>query len=480
MSGSQPANLVGSLVVDTDAKLVTCGGVPVRLTATEYRILALLARHPGWVFSPDEIVYAVWGYQHHFSSSVSVHIAHIRQKLRAACPDAYIDTVRGLGYRLMFTPSGQAAEAPVAPLVQEPRSAPLERDRFFRRLSSRLSGDQPPDTVLSLVTGVEGIGKTWSMHEAERIAVLHEWLPLWFDCRLAEQHEEGTLDFVASTLRAEGLVEATRPQRQRTGSPVAADTPATCHRYREMIASVAAERPLLLIFDDADHMDDRSASILGYVASECRRESLGIVVAAQDSEWRLKRLFSEHSAGHFELKPLSNGTLHDLAREQGVEWLTDEQMEMVTRVTSGVPGRLVDLSGVIRHLSPSEVVSEARLITLALTPRMRSGLAARLDAMPPARVELLKWIAMSGNDLDVRALGRIAGLEPGELWQQLQDAMDSGVISGSSEEERVHIPDLLLTRYLHDRMPPDEQAHRQRLLERLANAHAGEATAELG
>ncbi|MBW6468924.1 MAG: winged helix-turn-helix domain-containing protein [Coriobacteriia bacterium] len=469
MSGSQPANLTGSLVVDTDAKLVTCAGVPVRLTATEYRILALLARHPGWVFSSDDIVYAVWGYQHHFSSSVSVHIAHIRQKLRAACADAYIDTVRGLGYRLMFTPSRQTNEASGAPLVQEPRSVPLERDRFFRRITSQLNGDEPPDTVLSLITGVEGIGKTWSLYEAERIAIRHEWFPLWFDCRLSDQRQEGLLSFIVSTLHAEGLAEVSRGRQRGTTSIAAPDSAAACHTYRELIGSAVAQRPMLLIFDDADYMDDRSASILGYVASECRREPLGIVVAAQDNEWRLKRLLSEHSAGHFELKPLSNGVLHELAREQGIEWLTDEQLEMVTRVTSGVPGRLVELSGALRHLSQGEVISEARLITLALTPRMRSGLAAQLDAMSPARVEFLKWLAVSGNHLDTRDLDRITGLGPEELWQQLQNAMDSGVITGSSEKERVCISDPLLARFLHDRMPPEERARRRRVLERITS-----------
>jgi DNA-binding winged helix-turn-helix (wHTH) protein len=462
MAGSEPVNNIGGLVVDTDAKFVMCGGALVHLTATEYRILTLLARHPGWVFSPDEIVYAVWGYHHQYSSSISVHIAHIRQKLSAACPGDYVETVRGLGYRLRFEPPEHNGSTIAASLDPALRSVSPEHDRFFGLLTSLLDGSHTRAALLALITGVQGIGKTWSLNEAEQMAIRHGWLPLSFDCRLTSQRDGGTLDFVASTLHARGLAETSWTQGKDDDPLAIPDGPAVCHRYHQVIASVVAQHPLLLMFDDADHMDDRSASVLSHIATECRQGSLGIIVAAQDSRWRLRRVFSEHSAAHFELRPLSQSAVQELAREQGIDWLSGEQLGLVAKVTSGVPGRLVDLSGELRHACPDDVLSEEHLATLALTLRMRSSLSARLEEMSPPRVELMRWIVASGNDLDVRLLNQLAGASPAEVWRHLQDAIDSGDVAISPDSERVLIPDPLLVRFLRDRMPPGERIRRER------------------
>ncbi len=77
---------------------------PVELTATEFRVLLYLARRPGWVFTRQQIVDAVQD-DDSFSAdrfvtdrSVDVHIVSLRRKL-GSC-GSYIQTVRGVGYRL--------------------------------------------------------------------------------------------------------------------------------------------------------------------------------------------------------------------------------------------------------------------------------------------------------------------------------------------------------------------------------------------
>ena len=73
-------------------------GVSTPLTATEFRVLHLLARRPGWVFTRYQIVDAVHGEDYPVTErSVDVQIAGLRKKLGAA--GAYIETVRGVGYR---------------------------------------------------------------------------------------------------------------------------------------------------------------------------------------------------------------------------------------------------------------------------------------------------------------------------------------------------------------------------------------------
>jgi len=88
----------GDLVVDPRRHEVLAKGKRVELTHTEFRILHLLARRPGWVFTRYQIVDAVRGEDYPVTDrSVDVHIVNLRKKL-GACGQ-YVETVRGVGYR---------------------------------------------------------------------------------------------------------------------------------------------------------------------------------------------------------------------------------------------------------------------------------------------------------------------------------------------------------------------------------------------
>ena len=77
---------------------VLIAGQPVALTLTEFRILHLLARRAGWVFTRYQIVNGVHGEDYPVTDrSVDVQIAGLRKKLGPAAE--YIETVRGVGYR---------------------------------------------------------------------------------------------------------------------------------------------------------------------------------------------------------------------------------------------------------------------------------------------------------------------------------------------------------------------------------------------
>jgi two-component system phosphate regulon response regulator PhoB len=95
---------VRELVIHPGRHQVLVEDVPVELTATEFRILLFLARRPGWVFTRQQIVDAAQGDDVYVNDryvtdrSVDVHIVSLRRKLGQA--GAYIETVRGVGYRL--------------------------------------------------------------------------------------------------------------------------------------------------------------------------------------------------------------------------------------------------------------------------------------------------------------------------------------------------------------------------------------------
>lgn len=96
------AIVYGPLRLDTEAHLVEAAGVRLDLSATEYRLLEHLLRHPETIVSRDQLAEHVWGGDYDpFSNLADVYIGYVRRKLRTAGVDApLIHTVRGLGYML--------------------------------------------------------------------------------------------------------------------------------------------------------------------------------------------------------------------------------------------------------------------------------------------------------------------------------------------------------------------------------------------
>lgn len=89
----------GHLEVDLDRKTASRHGLALPLTPMEFEILGLMARHPGRLFSRDELIMRAIGYDYDGSDrTIDVHIKNIRQKIDDA-QHKYIRTVYGLGYR---------------------------------------------------------------------------------------------------------------------------------------------------------------------------------------------------------------------------------------------------------------------------------------------------------------------------------------------------------------------------------------------
>ncbi|HTB70766.1 MAG TPA: response regulator transcription factor, partial [Solirubrobacteraceae bacterium] len=80
---------------------VTRGGRAITLSMTEFELLVYLLRHPGQVLTRDQILSAVWGYEHDPTTNVvDVYVGYLRRKLGAPEDPAPIFTVRAVGYRL--------------------------------------------------------------------------------------------------------------------------------------------------------------------------------------------------------------------------------------------------------------------------------------------------------------------------------------------------------------------------------------------
>lgn len=91
----------GNLVLDLNARNVSCSGQALELTRREYDLLAWLAAHPGRVFSREQLLDEVWGTDYDGSDrAVDLCVLRLRNKLAAAgFSGGRIDTVWGAGYR---------------------------------------------------------------------------------------------------------------------------------------------------------------------------------------------------------------------------------------------------------------------------------------------------------------------------------------------------------------------------------------------
>ena len=96
---------IGPLVVDAATREVTNHGRSVTLTAKEFDLLWFLACHPRRVFSRDQLMSRVWGYEAAFDTgTVTVHVRRLREKIEDdPSKPRLLETVWGVGYRLTPT-----------------------------------------------------------------------------------------------------------------------------------------------------------------------------------------------------------------------------------------------------------------------------------------------------------------------------------------------------------------------------------------
>ena len=88
------------LELDQESCSLSCAGHPVELTSVEFRIMSMLMKHPGRVFTKQQIYECGWDEDYLAAdNSVMVALSKLRAKL-GGDPQAYIKTIRGIGYRL--------------------------------------------------------------------------------------------------------------------------------------------------------------------------------------------------------------------------------------------------------------------------------------------------------------------------------------------------------------------------------------------
>jgi DNA-binding response OmpR family regulator len=103
----------GDLTMDVGGYTARLRGEPLDLTFKEFELLKYLVQHPGRVFTRDQLLQDVWGYDYYGGTrTVDVHVRRLRAKLGAE-HEQLIGTVRNVGYR--FTPAVQTSDGSTVP-----------------------------------------------------------------------------------------------------------------------------------------------------------------------------------------------------------------------------------------------------------------------------------------------------------------------------------------------------------------------------
>ena len=92
---------IGGLEINEDNVEVTVDGDPVKMTPIEYKILLLLMKNPGRVFSAEEIYERVWNERAINTDTIMVHVRNIREKIEVNPREPkYLKVVWGVGYKI--------------------------------------------------------------------------------------------------------------------------------------------------------------------------------------------------------------------------------------------------------------------------------------------------------------------------------------------------------------------------------------------
>ncbi|MGN0380597.1 MAG: response regulator transcription factor [Suilimivivens sp.] len=98
---NEKIHVIGGLELNEDTVEVFVDGKPVKMTPIEFKILMLLMKNPGRVFSAEEIYERVWNEQAINTDTIMVHVRKIREKIEINPRDPkYLKVVWGVGYKI--------------------------------------------------------------------------------------------------------------------------------------------------------------------------------------------------------------------------------------------------------------------------------------------------------------------------------------------------------------------------------------------
>ena len=516
-------HVVGDLLVDVRRRHVTVGSRPVRLTAKEFDLLAVLAEHPGWVLSKEQLFRRVWASDYLEDTRViPVHLANLRRKLGDdPTRSHYLHTIHGVGYKLEYLPEPLTAGQVAATRPSGMATDRLPRDGggflrlpdvFIGRHRETATLSQALDDVLSgsartvLVSGEPGIGKTRLAEEFETFARARGAAVVWG--RLTEDDVTPAFWPFVQALRqlltssAPGsptempssvdalmgqLLPEVRDRLPDQRSPAVFDPDEARFRLFNAVAEVvrtfAASRPLVLIIDDLHWAAVPSLRLLEFLVRELYASPVMLLLTYRDTE-----VDRAHPLRH---------TLGALARERGCRRVYLEGLDAaevrsyLEEVTPGLPSaRLVAelhersegnpffMREIIRTLISEDGFPRPGSNSpapVSLPVEVREAIIRRLDHLSPEGTQTLFVAALLGREFQLPLLRRVMDIDQEALLDTVEEAIQAHLVEETPVPGVLRFNHELTREALYSELPAAERMRlHRRVGEAIERVHGGD------
>ena len=487
--------VVGDLSLDLSRHAAVVGGRPLVLTALEFDLLRHLARRPGWVWSRQQLLEQVWGYEVGDLRVVTVHIGNLRRKLRRARPGrTYIETVRGVGYRM-----AELEPEPPAPAFREGLSGGVGA----RQASPRIRADHPPfvgreaemDALTSALAaavrgevrvvglaGEAGLGKTrlaeefsgcvaeaglgvwWGSCHMGRVRPAYE---PWVDVLEAWERETGRR-YVEHVFRR---AAAEKAPSHREGGQARLQL---FHELAEVVRIRAAENGICLIFEDLHWADTSSLLALQYVVRHLRDVALLLLLTYRPFERSpesgpgrlLTDVIAEVARSDegfvLSLAPLSRDEVGRFVELFGPDLSVHRPPDLTAEAYEQTEGNPFFLTQLMRLLRVRSGGSEAGMPRLGRDEGVRSVILQQTSALSGPCRRWLESGSVCGREFSAIIAAEAAGLDPAALPEVMAEAGGARLItSWDDAPELCCFGHGLIQEVLRDGLAPDERARLQ-------------------
>src|SRR5882757_8552148 len=211
----------------------------------------------------------------------------------------------------------------------------------------------------------------------------------------------------------------------------------------DLLATSAADTPLLLVLDDVHDADASSLELLGYVARQLRATSVVILATCRDGEaaWAGRgRIRGElaRAGRSLPLATLSTEDVAELIAASGAAAAADTVRVVASR-TGGSPLLVTEL---VTHLRSRGGLGDP-VTALALPESVRALVAGRLARLPAPTAAAVSVAAVVGRETDIAMLSALVGTPPAELDRLLDPARVEGLILDTEPARAAFGHDLL-------------------------------------
>ncbi|OBG81039.1 transcriptional regulator [Mycobacterium sp. E802] len=198
------------------------------------------------------------------------------------------------------------------------------------------------------------------------------------------------------------------------------------HAVADVLSTVAADRPLVVVLDDLHRTDGLTLELLRLVADRIKDLPILVIATYRPSEDRgelevARAALAVHTAGHLSLAGLDAAATAALAADCGLPSVSGEALRLLRERTGGNPL-------FVRELARLMAAEGADAVWASVPVGVRDVLRRRLARLPGHTVTALRQAAVLGRDIDLDLLAELGHSDPDDLLDALEPAVLLGLL----------------------------------------------------